>query len=111
MIVKNKQIGEIVRVPIDSILENPMNYEIYSSKHTKEDEDLENSIQLYGQLEPCIVNKETNQLISGHRRYNTIKRLNIGCLFQLKSIPEFQSKSIPLKLKKKESSQHCGTQM
>lgn len=74
---KKEQIGEVVRVPIDSILENPMNYEIYSSKHTKEDEDLESSIQLYGQLEPCIVNKKTNQLISGHRRYNTIKRLGI----------------------------------
>tara|TARA_B110000967_G_C18876621_1_gene558678 strand:+ start:240 stop:923 length:684 start_codon:yes stop_codon:yes gene_type:complete len=80
MIVKNKRIGEVVRVPIDIILENPLNYEIYSSKHTKEDEDLENSIKIYGQLEPCIVNKETNQLISGHRRYNTIKRLNIGTI-------------------------------
>jgi hypothetical protein len=48
MVVKKEQIAEVVRVPIDSILENPMNYEIYSSKHTKEDEDLENSIQLYG---------------------------------------------------------------
>lgn len=77
MVVKKEQIAEVVRVPIDSILENPMNYEIYSSKHDKEDADLESSIQLYGQLEPCIVNKKTSQLISGHRRYNTIKRLGI----------------------------------
>ncbi|MDC1439460.1 ParB N-terminal domain-containing protein [Flavobacteriaceae bacterium] len=77
MVGKSNKIGEVVRVPIDSILENPMNYEIYSSKHDKEDEDLESSIQLYGQLEPCIVNKKTSQLISGHRRYNTIKRLGI----------------------------------
>ena len=77
MVGKSNKIGEIVRVPIDSILENPMNYEIYSSLHTKEDEDLLNSIQLYGQLEPCIVNVKTNQLISGHRRYNTLKRLGI----------------------------------
>jgi len=77
MVGKSNQIGEVVRVPIDSILENPMNYEIYSSKHDKEDADLESSIQLYGQLEPCIVNKKTSQLISGHRRYNTIKRLGI----------------------------------
>ena len=74
---KKEQIGEIVRVPIESIKENPINYQIYSSKHTKEDEDLESSIQLYGQLEPCLVNEKTNQLISGHRRYNTIKRLGI----------------------------------
>jgi hypothetical protein len=80
MVVKKEQIAEVVRVPIDSILENPMNYEIYSSKHTKEDEDLENSIQLYGQLEPCLVNEKTNQLISGHRRFNTIKRLGIGTI-------------------------------
>lgn len=80
MVGKNKQIAEVVRVSISSILENPMNYEIYSSKHTKEDEDLENSIQLYGQLEPCIVNVKTNQLISGHRRYNTIKRLGIDTI-------------------------------
>ena len=77
MVGKSNKIGEVVRVPIDSILENPMNYEIYSSKHDKEDADLESSIQLYGQLEPCIVNKKTSQLISGHRRYNTIKRLGI----------------------------------
>ena len=48
---KNNQIGEIVRVPISSIKENPINYEIYSSKHTIEDEELLQSIQLYGQLE------------------------------------------------------------
>ena len=77
MVGKSNKIGDVVRVPIDSILENPMNYEIYSSKHDKEDADLESSIQLYGQLEPCIVNKKTSQLISGHRRYNTIKRLGI----------------------------------
>ena len=77
MVDKSNKIGEIVRVPIESIKENPINYQIYSSKHTKEDEDLESSIQLYGQLEPCIVNKKTSQLISGHRRYNTIKRLGI----------------------------------
>jgi hypothetical protein len=77
MVGKSNKIGDVVRVPIDGILENPMNYEIYSSKHDKEDADLESSIQLYGQLEPCIVNKKTSQLISGHRRYNTIKRLGI----------------------------------
>ena len=68
MASKNKQIGEIVRVPITDIVENPINYQIYSSKHTKEDEELEQSITLYGQLEPVLVNKENNQLISGHRR-------------------------------------------
>ena len=77
MVDKSNKIGEIVRVPIESIKENPINYQIYSSKHTKEDEDLESSIQLYGQLEPCLVNEKTNQLISGHRRYNTIKTLGI----------------------------------
>ena len=80
MVGKSNKIGDVVRVPIDSILENPMNYEIYSSKHDKEDADLESSIQLYGQLEPCIVNKKTSQLISGHRRYNTIKRLGISTI-------------------------------
>ena len=80
MAIKNKQIGEIVRVPITDIVENPINYQIYSSKHTKEDEDLENSIQLYGQLEPCLVNEKSNQLISGHRRYKTIKKLGIDTI-------------------------------
>ena len=77
MASKNEQIGEVVRVSIDKIKQNPINFEIYSSKHTKEDEDLENSIQLYGQLEPVLVNQNTNQLISGHRRYNTLKRLGL----------------------------------
>ena len=88
---KNNQIGEIVRVPISSIKENPINYEIYSSKHSKEDEDLESSIKLYGQLEPCIVNEKTNQLISGHRRYNTIKRLGIDTIDIIyKSVDELE---------------------
>jgi len=75
MASKNEQIGEVLRVSIDKIKQNPINFEIYSSKHTKEDEDLQNSIQLYGQLEPVLVNQNTNQLISGHRRYNTLKRI------------------------------------
>ena len=88
---KKEQIGEIVRVPIESIKENPINYEIYSSKHSKEDEDLESSIKLYGQLEPCIVNEKTNQLISGHRRYNTIKRLGIDTIDVIyKSVGSFE---------------------
>ena len=77
MASKNEQIGEVLRVSIDKIKQNPINFEIYSSKHTKEDEDLQNSIQLYGQLEPVLVNQNTNQLISGHRRYNTLKRLGL----------------------------------
>ena len=77
MVYKNKQISEVVRVSIDLIKENPINYQIYSSNHSKEDEELKQSITLYGQLEPVLVNKENNQLISGHRRYNTIKRLGI----------------------------------
>lgn len=77
MTTKNKQIGEIVRVPITDIIENPINYQIYSSKHTKEDEELEQSLTLYGQLEPILVNKENNQIISGHRRFNTLKKLEV----------------------------------
>ena len=77
MTTKNKQIGEIVRVPITDIIENPINYQIYSSKHTKEDEELEQSITLYGQLEPILVNKENNQIISGHRRFNILKKLEV----------------------------------
>lgn len=77
---KNTVVSEVVRVPISLIKENPKNYEIYSSTHSKEDEDLYQSIKLYGQLEPCLVNKKNNQLISGHRRYNTIKNLNINTI-------------------------------
>ena len=77
MSTKKQQIGEVVRVSVDSVIENPINFEIYNSKHTKEDEDLESSIKIYGQLEACLVNRKTNQLISGHRRYNTIKKLGI----------------------------------
>lgn len=74
---KKEQIGEIVRVPIESIKENPINYEIYSSKHTIEDEELLQSIQLYGQLEACLVNSKNNQLLSGHRRINVLKKLGV----------------------------------
>ena len=68
-------VGEIVSVHINEISENPVNYQIYSSKHSKEDEELESSIRMYGQLEPIVVNRKTYQIISGHRRFNTIKKL------------------------------------
>ncbi|MDB4675044.1 ParB/RepB/Spo0J family partition protein [Flavobacteriaceae bacterium] len=88
---KKEQIGEIVRVPTTSIKENPINYQIYSSKHTKEDEDLESSIQLYGQLEPCLVNEKTNQLISGHRRFNVLKKLGVKTIDVIyKSVDELE---------------------
>ena len=38
MASKNEQIGEVLRVSIDKIKQNPINFEIYSSKHTKEDD-------------------------------------------------------------------------
>ena len=91
MASNNNRIGEIVRVSTNSIEENPINYQIYSSKHSKEDEDLENSIKLYGQLEPCLVNSKTNQLISGHRRFNTIKKLGIDTIDVIyKSVDELE---------------------
>jgi len=74
---KNNSIGEVVRVPINQIKENPINYEIYSSTHSNEDEELKQSLIQYGQLEPCLVNSKNNQLLSGHRRFNTLKKIGV----------------------------------
>lgn len=77
---KNRPIGKVLRVSINEIKENPINYEIYSSNHSNEDEELKQSLELYGQLEPCLVNRKNNQLLSGHRRFNTLKKLGVETL-------------------------------
>lgn len=73
----NNKIGEVLRVSINEIKENPINYEIYSSTHSNEDKELKQSLELYGQLEPCLVNRKNNQLLSGHRRFNTLKKIGV----------------------------------
>ena len=84
-------VGEIVSVHINEISENPINYQIYSSKHSKEDEELESSIRMSGQLEPIVVNRKTYQIISGHRRFNTIKKLGFDTIDVIfKSVGELE---------------------
>ena len=66
---------------ISKLRAHPLNDEIYSKKRDEEDEDLRNSIKLNGLLEPIVILKGSNQVISGHRRWRAC--LDIG----LKEIP------------------------
>ena len=60
-----------MKVSINQLQPHPKNKEIYSLSNI---EDLANSINEIGLLQPIIVNQK-NQIISGHRRYEAIKIL------------------------------------
>ena len=102
MAVKKEQIGEVVRVSIESevpqekldevqwvdiskIKEHPSNKEIYSSGRKVEDEELEENIKLYGLLQPIIVDKKTNYIISGNRRFQACSNLGLKKVKVIKS--------------------------
>ena len=78
---KENTLGEYILFDISKLRAHPLNDEIYSKKRDEEDEDLRNSIKLNGLLEPIVVLKGSNQVISGHRRWRAC--LDIG----LKEIP------------------------
>lgn len=60
---------------INSIKVNPLNVKIYGTEKLSEDFVL--SIKTNGVLEPLIIN-ERNIIISGHRRFNAAKLLNLN---------------------------------
>ena len=63
-----------MRLPLSHIKPSPVNDDIYSPTDLTE---LKQSIQNFGLLEPLVVSKETNNLISGHRRYYSLKQLGV----------------------------------
>ena len=66
------KLDEVEWVDISKIKEHPINKEIYSSGRKSEDEELEENIKLYGLLQPIIVDKKTNFIISGNRRFQAV---------------------------------------
>jgi hypothetical protein len=72
---KEVGIDMILLVEVSSLQPHPLNNKIYTSKRGKDDEDLRVSIKLNGLLEPIVVDRNTNQIISGHRRYSCVKEL------------------------------------
>ena len=72
---KIKHGDRIIMLEVSSLKPHPLNNTIYNSKREKEDLDLKVSIQLNGLLEPLVVEQESLQIISGHRRFKTVKEL------------------------------------
>ena len=64
-----EELGNVELVKITSIKEHPLNNEIYSSSRKQDDEELQDNIKLYGLLQPIIVDRKTNYIISGNRRF------------------------------------------
>ena len=58
-------------IPLLKLKPNPINATIYDDTDLN---DLKNSIEANGQLEPLIINKK-NEIISGHRRYYSMVQL------------------------------------
>lgn len=54
---------------------HPLNETIYNNKRYVEDNDLKKSIEMNGLLEPIVVDQNTYQIISGHRRFSCILQL------------------------------------
>jgi len=63
-----------MRLPLSHIKPSSVNDEIYSPTDLTE---LKQSIQNFGLLEPIVIDKNTKQIISGHRRYYSLKQLKI----------------------------------
>jgi len=63
-----------MNIPLSHIKPSPINDEIYSPTDLSE---LKQSIQNFGLLEPIVISKETKNIISGHRRYYSLKQLGI----------------------------------
>ena len=60
-----------MKISIDEIIPHPLNEEIYDLSNL---EDLSKSIKEVGLLQPIIINQH-NQIISGHRRFECIKKI------------------------------------
>mgnify|MGYP000226911851 CR=1 FL=1 len=82
---KQEKLDEVQLVDISKIKEHPLNKEIYSSSRKKEDEQLEENIKLYGLLQPIIVDKKTNFIISGNRRFQACSNLGLKKVKVIKS--------------------------
>jgi len=76
---------KVEMVDITSIQEHPINKEIYSSSRKSEDEELEENIRLYGLLQPLVVDKNTNYIVSGNRRFQACKNLGLKKVKVIKS--------------------------
>ena len=63
-----------MKTPLSHIKPSPINDDIYSPTDLSE---LKQSIQNFGLLEPIVVDKNTKYIISGHRRYYSLKQLKI----------------------------------
>ena len=63
-----------MNIALSHIKPSPINDEIYSPTDLSE---LKQSIQNFGLLEPIVISKETKNIISGHRRYYSLKQLGV----------------------------------
>ena len=79
------KLDEVEWVDISKIKEHPINKEIYSSGRKSEDEELEENIKLYGLLQPIIVDKKTNFIISGNRRFQACSNIGLKKVKVIKS--------------------------
>lgn len=66
---------EIKKVNISELIPAVYNPRIELQKEDKEYQNLKNSIQKFGYVEPIIVNKVTNTIVGGHQRLNVLKDL------------------------------------
>lgn len=76
---------KVEMVDITTIQEHPINKEIYSSSRKIEDEELEENIRLYGLLQPLVIDKNTNYIVSGNRRFQACKNLGLKKVKVIKS--------------------------
>lgn len=70
--LKETTVESIKEIDIEKLQKNPLNF--YNEEY--ELDDLVNSIEVSGQIEPIIITKDY-RIISGHRRYNAIKKLGM----------------------------------
>jgi DNA modification methylase len=63
---------QIVRVPIDSVYEDPANTRLHGERNL---ESIVNSLRRWGQVEPLVVRKGDRRIIGGNGRHVAMKKL------------------------------------
>jgi len=75
--IEHTSLDKIEIINIDSIEEHPKNAEIYTKTRISDDDELMENINIYGLLQPIVVDNNTNYIISGNRRYKCCKKLGM----------------------------------
>jgi ParB family transcriptional regulator, chromosome partitioning protein len=94
-VIYGEQHMEVKRIPIEQIKTHSENKEIYGDIANDKLNDLMNSLDTEGQLEPIHINQNF-EIISGHRRFEAAKRLKWATIDAIQETINAEDESIQI---------------